>query len=119
MKTCTFSLDSTASGTSGQIKAANLNIANATIDLNLGNSSLDDAAYVIVTYTGTLTGTFGLAAPTGYSWKYGTGTNSQITLVQNAAGYASWKTTNAGGFCPPHGKSELIVAGAGFTIHVD
>jgi autotransporter-associated beta strand protein len=96
-QTYTFGLDSTASGTSGQIKAADLNIANARIDLSLGISPLDDAEYVIASYTGTLTGTFSTSAPTGYTWNYGTGSNSQITLIQDAAGYDSWKTANAGG----------------------
>jgi autotransporter-associated beta strand protein/parallel beta-helix repeat protein len=125
-KTHTFGLDSTADGTSGQIKAANLNIATATIALKLVNSTLDDAGYVIATYTGTLTGTFGLAAPTGYTWNYGTGSNSQITLVQDAAGYDSWKTANAGGQDPSldwdndgvsNGVEYFMNAPAGFTTN--
>jgi len=42
----TFSLDSTAGGTSGQIKAAGFNIATANISFNLVNPTLDDAVYV-------------------------------------------------------------------------
>lgn len=95
-----FAVDSASTGTAGQIKAADLNIATANTALTLVNPTLDDAVYVIATYTGTLTGTFATAAPAGYSWNYGTGTNSQITLVQDVAGYASWNTSNAGGQDP-------------------
>jgi autotransporter-associated beta strand protein len=123
-KTYIIGLNSTADGTSGQIKAANLDIANATIDFTPAIPPLDDAAYVIATYSGTLTGTFGLAAPTGYSWDYGTGTNSQITLVQDAAGYTSWKIDNAGGQDPSldwdedgisNGVEFFMNAPSGFT----
>jgi autotransporter-associated beta strand protein/parallel beta-helix repeat protein len=125
-KTYTIGLDSTAAGTSGQIKAANLDITTATVGISLINPILDDAVYVIASYSGTLTGMFGLAAPTGYSWDYGTRFNSQITLVQNAAGYAFWKVVNAGGQDPSldwdhdgvsNGVEFFMNAPSGFTVN--
>ena len=125
-KTYTFTLDSTDAGSAGRIKAADLDISNASIALAspLLNPPLDDASYVIATYTGTLTGTFGTAAPDGYSWNYGTGTNSQITLV--VGGYGSWKGTNAGGQAASldwdndsvtNGIEYFMNASAGFTAN--
>ncbi|NQX02258.1 autotransporter-associated beta strand repeat-containing protein, partial [bacterium] len=123
-KVYTFAVDSASTGSAGQIKAADLNIATANTALSLVNPTLDDAVYVIATYTGTLTGTFATAAPAGYSWNYGTGTNSQITLVQDVAGYASWNTSNAGGQDPSldwdndgvsNGVEFFMNAPAGFT----
>lgn len=88
-ETISFGLDAAGSGTSGQIDAAALNISGAIASLNI-TGSLDDPQYVLANYT-SLTGTFAVAPPTGYAFDYGTGTNSQIKLVQ-AAGYDSWKT---------------------------
>ena len=127
-KTYTFTLDSTDAGSAGRINAADLDISAAAIAFArpLLNPDLDDASYVIATYTGTLTGTFGTAAPDGYSWNYGTGTNSQITLVKISGGYGSWKGTNAGGQAAgldwdndsvTNGIEYFMNAPAGFTAN--
>lgn len=127
-KTYTFTLDSTDAGSAGRINAADLDISAAAIAFArpLLNPALDDASYVIATYTGTLTGTFGTAAPEGYSWNYGTGTNSQITLVPISSGYGSWKGTNAGGQAAgldwdndsvTNGIEYFMNASAGFTAN--
>jgi hypothetical protein len=47
------------------------------------------SSYTLATYSGTLTGTFNPVTVTGYTLNYGTGTNSQITLVKDG-GYNSW-----------------------------
>ena len=87
-ETISFGLNAAGSGTSGQIDAGALNISGATASLNI-TGSLDDPQYVLANYT-SLTGTFAIAPPTGYAFDYGTGTNSQIKLVQ-AGGYDLWK----------------------------
>ena len=49
---------------------------------------------MLATYSGTLTGTFAASAPAGYTYDYGTGTNSQIKLVAASGGtpYEDWAT---------------------------
>lgn len=91
----TFGLDGAGAGSSGRIDAASLNISDANVSFNIVGT-LDDAQYVLASYTGTLTGTFAVAPPTGYTFDYGTGTNSQIRLVSTSApgGYSSWASLN-------------------------
>ena len=61
-----------------------------------GAGTLDDVQYLLANYSGTLTGTFAVSPPTGYTFDYGTGTNSQIKLVSTSApaGYSSWASLN-------------------------
>jgi autotransporter-associated beta strand protein len=70
-KPVNFGVDGTGSGSSGKINAAALNVSNATVTYDI-TGPLDDAAYVLATYTGTLTGTFlsAPADPTGYMLDY-------------------------------------------------
>jgi fibronectin-binding autotransporter adhesin len=91
----TIGLDAAGAGSSGRIDAASLNISDANVAFTI-SGTLDDAQYVIANYSGTLTGTFGVAPPTGYTFDYGTGTNSQIKLVSTSApaGYSSWASLN-------------------------
>jgi autotransporter-associated beta strand protein len=68
----TFGIDSTGSGSSGKIVADELDITNATVTFDIP-VALDDAVYVLATYTpGQLTGPF-LSVPTapaGYTLEY-------------------------------------------------
>jgi autotransporter-associated beta strand protein len=87
-----FGIDGTASGSSGKITAANLNVAGATVTYDI-TGPLDDPAYVLATYSGTLTGTFLSvpAAPSGYILNYAYEGN-KIALVKSP--YDSWATDN-------------------------
>lgn len=87
-----FGVDGTNSGSSGKIIAANLNVANATVTYDI-TGPLDDPAYVLATYSGTLTGTF-LSVPTapaGYTLDYAFEGN-KIALIQSvvATPYDTW-----------------------------
>ena len=73
-----------------EIDGAQSDLLNVTGDLDLSgpasvldvSASTPSGAYVIATYTGALTGTFATETlPGGYSVDYGTGSNSQISLV--------------------------------------
>jgi hypothetical protein len=82
-----FSLDGTLAIEIDGVQTDLLNV-NGNLDLSGGASVLDVAAvnetgaYTIATYTGTLTGTFATEnLPSGYSVDYGSGSNSQISLV--------------------------------------
>jgi hypothetical protein len=89
-----FGVDGTGSGSSGKITAANLNVAGATVTYDI-TGPLDDPAYVLATYSGTLTGTFLSvpAAPAGYILDYAYEGN-KIALVQSvvATPYDTWAT---------------------------
>ena len=91
-KPVNFGVDGTGSGSSGKISAAALNVSNATVTYNI-TGPLDDAAYVLATYTpGSLTGTFlsAPADPIGYTLSYAYGGN-KIALVQTGGNnYLSW-----------------------------
>ena len=80
-KTFTISVDGTGSGSSGKIVAAGLDITNASVAFNVVNP-LDDAAYVIASYSG-LTGTAFAAVtpPAGYTINYAYAGGTQIALV--------------------------------------
>lgn len=86
-ETIAFGLDSAGGGTSGRIDADALAISGASVSFNI-SGPLDDSEYVLASYT-SLTGTFAVAPPAGYAFDYGTGSNSQIKLVQGG-GYDSW-----------------------------
>ncbi len=92
-KTFTLKLDGTAAGTAGKIKAAGLDITNATVVLD-PVTTLDDAVYVLADYTATsLVGTQFLSVNSisGYTIDYDYNGGTQIALVQDAvAGFASW-----------------------------
>jgi autotransporter-associated beta strand protein len=91
----TFGLDAAGAGASGRIAAASLNLSDANLAFDI-SGTLDDVQYVLANYSGTLTGTFAVSPPTGYTFDYGTGTNSQIKLVSTSApaGYSSWASLN-------------------------
>jgi autotransporter-associated beta strand protein len=86
-ETIIFGLEAAATGSSGKIDADELAINGASVSFNI-SGTLDDPEYVLASYT-SLTGTFAAAPPVGYEYDYGTGTNSQIKLVQ-INGYDSW-----------------------------
>lgn len=50
--------------------------------------------YVIATYTGTLTGTFGGALPAGYTIDYGTANQIKLIIPTGTDPYANWATAN-------------------------
>lgn len=85
----------------------NLDITGATLaitELTPGTA----ATYVVASYSGTLTGTFGSVTglPAGYTLDYGTGSNSQITLTNpNADPFIGW----IDGFYP--GETDPLIVG--------
>ncbi len=85
----TIHLDGTGAGSSGKILAAGLNISSGVVNLTIDNP-LNDSAYVIADYTGTVTTTFGTITgiPTGYTINYAYNSGTQIAIVQS--GYDSW-----------------------------
>ena len=89
-----FGVDSAGSGSSGKITAANLDVTNATVTYDI-TGPLDDPAYVLATYSGTLTGTFASAPtpPAGYTLNYAFEGN-KIALVQSVVvtPYDTWAT---------------------------
>ncbi len=87
----TFRLDGSATGSSGQLKAAGLDITNATVAFTM-SGPLDDPAYVLATYS-TLTGAAfaTVTAPSGYVLDYAYNGGTQIALVQSGASdYDTW-----------------------------
>jgi autotransporter-associated beta strand protein len=102
-----FGIDAAGSGSSGKITADILDISSATVTYNIAGP-LDDAAYVLATYTaGNLTGTFLSvpAAPSGYELDYDFEGN-KIALVSTGApaGFSAWQSANstAGGLDEDH-----------------
>lgn len=84
----TFALDGTGSGSSGQIEAAGLTITSAAVTFTI-TGTLDDAAYVLATYTSKTGAAFAsVTPPTGYSIDYAYNGGTQIALVKS--GYSSW-----------------------------
>jgi len=83
-----FGLDSAGAGSSGQIAAAGLDITNAVVTFNI-TGTLDDAAYVLATYTSkTGTAFASVTPPSGYSIDYAYNGGTQIALVK--PGYSAW-----------------------------
>jgi autotransporter-associated beta strand protein len=86
-----FGINSAATGTSGQITAAGLDVTGAAVTYNITGTP-DDPAYVLATYT-SLTGTFASvpAPPVGYVLDYAYQGN-KIALVSTAppTPYATW-----------------------------
>jgi len=92
-QTFTFGIDP-ASGTSGIIVAAGLDISNAVVKFST-SGTLDDPAYVLATYTSKTGAAFAsVTPPAGYELDYGYQGN-KIALVQ--AGYSTWQNANAPG----------------------
>lgn len=90
----TFGLDAEGAGSSGWIDAASIDISNVNISFAIAGT-LNDSEYVLANYSGTLSGTFAASPPSGYTFDYGTGTNSQIKLVSaTGSGYESWASLN-------------------------
>jgi autotransporter-associated beta strand protein len=89
-----FGINADGSGSAGKIVADGLNVSNATVTYNI-TGTLNDAVYVLATYTGTLTGTFLSvpSAPSGYTLKYNHEGN-KIALVAETGGYAGWQSAN-------------------------
>lgn len=102
----TFGINAAGSGSAGLLTAADLNIASAQIAYSI-TGTLDDPAYVLATYSGTLTGSGTAvvpAPPTGYVLDFAYEGN-KIALVASApAGFTGWQTTNgtAGGIEADH-----------------
>jgi len=84
----TFALDSAGSGSSGQIDAAGLDITSAVVNFTV-TGTLDDAAYVLASYTSkTGTAFASVTPPSGYAVDYAYNSGTQIALVKS--GYSSW-----------------------------
>ncbi len=116
-QTFTIHLDGTASGSSGRLHAAALNISNAIVVLSVDNP-LDDAAYVLADYTSLIGGTFAsVAPPLGYSIDYSYNSGTQIALVYTGiSAFNTWANsftnpplanTAAGADPDHHGRSNL------------
>jgi len=116
-QTFTIHLDGTASGSSGRLHAAALNISNAVVVLTVDNP-LDDAAYVLADYASLTGGTFAsVAPPLGYSIDYAYNSGTQIALVYTGiSAYDAWAnaftspplTNTTAGADPDHdGRSNL------------
>ncbi len=100
-------INASASGSSGKIAAASLDITNAVVTYNITGTP-DDPVYVLATYT-SLTGAFFASVPTppaGYTLQYAFEGN-KIALVQSASTYASW----INGFFL--GETNPLIIGAG------
>lgn len=98
----TLALDATGSGSAGRIEAAGINIGSAVVNFTI-NGTLDDAAYVIASYTSkTGTAFASVTPPSGYAIDYAYNGGTQIALVKS--GYSSW----IGGFT---GLSDTTEAG--------
>lgn len=93
----------------------NLSLTGATLaitELNPGTAG----SYVVAQYSGSLTGTFAVTGlPGGWSIDYGTGTNSQITLINPGGGdpFTDW----IAGFFP--GETDPAIVGAGADPDAD
>lgn len=72
----------------------NLDLTGSTLDLAVLGGGATEATYVIATYTGTLTGTFGTVngLPSGYSVNYDT--TGEIRLTSASDAYDSWENLN-------------------------
>jgi autotransporter-associated beta strand protein len=96
----TFGVDATGGGSSGEIVADGLDISAATVLFDV-TGTLDDAAYVLATYTiGNLSGgAFASATPpAGYQIDYAHNGGTQIALVPlPSSDYGIWALANAGG----------------------
>lgn len=90
-KTITFGIDGAGSGSSGQINAAGLDISGATVAFNV-SGPLDDAAYVLASYTSKTGAAFGsVTPPSGYTIDYSYNSGTQIALVQSVGTpYDTW-----------------------------
>ena len=92
-KAITLKIDGTAAGIAGKIKAAGLDISNASVVLD-PVTTLDDAVYILAEYTAaSLTGTqfASVNSISGYSIDYAYNGGTQMALVQDlAAGFVSW-----------------------------
>ncbi|MEI7909492.1 MAG: autotransporter-associated beta strand repeat-containing protein [Verrucomicrobiota bacterium] len=125
-------IDASASGSSGRIVAADLDITNAIITYNFTGTP-SAPVYVLATYTG-LTGTAFASAstpPSGYTLDYAY-QGDKIALVQGGgSGYSAWQAANssAGGLNADHDNDgvsngiEYFVGGTtnttGFTALPD
>ena len=116
-QTFTIHLDGTASGSSGRLRAAALNISNAVVVFSVDNP-LDDAAYVLADYTSLSGGSFAsVAPPLGYSIDYTYNSGTQIALVYTGIStFDTWANSfanpplanTASGADPDHdGRSNL------------
>ncbi len=83
----TFSLDGSGAGSSGRIQATGLDISNANVAFEI-TAPLDDAIYILATYTSKTGSAFAsVAPPAGYTLNYAYNSN-QIALV-STSGFAS------------------------------
>lgn len=86
----TYLCDITGAGGDKLSVTGNLDLTGATLDVNVSGSP--SGTYVIASYTGTLTGTFGttLDLPSGYTVNYNTAAK-QVELVSGGAtGFTAW-----------------------------
>jgi autotransporter-associated beta strand protein len=84
----TFVLEGADSGSAGRIEASGLVINSAVVNFTV-NGTLDDAAYVLATYTSKTGDAFAsVTPPSGYSVDYAYNGGTQIALVKS--GYDAW-----------------------------
>lgn len=104
-----YSCDVEGAGSDKITVGGNLNLSGSTLDVNLVGAGATQSPYVIASYTGTLTGTFGtvLDLPSGYTVNYNAAAR-QVELVSGGAptGYAAW----IAGYFP--GETNVAIIGA-------
>ena len=88
------------------VVTGNLDLTGSTLALSVLGGGATEASYLIASYTGTLTGTFGTVTglPSGYSVNYDTA--GEIRLVSGSDAYGDWETLNG-------------IAGAGAEVDSD
>lgn len=88
------------------VVTGNLDLTGSTLALSVLGGGATEASYLIASYTGTLTGTFGTVTglPSGYSVNYDTA--GEIRLVSGSDAYGDWETLKG-------------IAGAGAEVDSD
>ena len=88
------------------VVTGNLDLTGSTLTLSVLGGGATEASYLIASYSGTLTGTFGTVTglPSGYAVNYDT--PGEIRLVSGSDAYGDWETANG-------------IAGAGAEIDSD
>ena len=103
------------------VVTGNLDLTGSTLALSVLGGGATEASYLIATYSGALTGTFGTVTglPSGYAVNYAT--PGEIRLVGGSNAYGDWETTNgiAGAGADVDSDNDGIPNGIEFVIGGD
>lgn len=109
-------IDGTAADT--LVVTGNLDLTGSTLALSVLGGGATQSSYLIASYTGTLTGTFGTVTglPSGYSVNYDTA--GEIRLVSGTDAYGDWETLKgiAGAGAEADSDGDGIPNGIEFVI---